>query len=144
MFVGFLALVAVARGEVPIDPVSQYLGDGDELTELEKSLHMARSIQLRDFVKQVVREKLRHELKQDGIDAHTIRKAQKAREYLNRLYELVTTYKIPQVNTRSRMNLLKALMQPPGAPMPKRPKKPRALRKGRPRAQAGRAQRREL
>lgn len=123
-----LALAAVARAEVPVDPVSQYLSDGDEITELEKSLHLARSIELRDFVKKIVRNKVRHELKQDGIDSQTIRKAQKARQNLNRLYELVTTYQVPQVNTRSRMNLLKSLMRPPQEAPSRRPVKPRAIR----------------
>lgn len=132
-------LLFFALAEEPIDPVSSYLGDGDEIRELEKSLHMAKSMQLREFVKQIVRRKLRHELKQDGVTDLTVRQAQKSKEYLNRLYELVSAYPIPQVNTPARMNLLKTLIRPAGPaqqPRPPRPPKQRKSRKTRSRPQA--------
>ena len=121
-------LLFFARAEEPIDPVSSYLGDGDEIRELEKSLHMAKSMQLREFVKQIVRRKLRHELKQDGVTDLTVRQAQKSKEYLNRLYELVSAYPIPQVNTPARMNLLKTLIRP-STPAQQRPRPPRPPKK---------------
>ena len=112
MFLFFFVLCdAVVRDE-PIDPVSRYLSDGDEIKELEKSMEMVRSMQIRDFVKGVVRKTVQEALKEDGVNQQTAAKVRKVRQYLNSLYELVTSYKIPEVNTKARLKLIKSLMGP--------------------------------